>query len=143
MLQTAGASPFSGAATPPPAPTGNTKKKARNATRGVWGPQGQQRAPQHQGNFAGGVQGSHVVPWDPQGAMAEIQRLNALLLAQSQTNVAATMADFNAYRENTGFRTVPTAFFGAQERPFYCFVHGHNNSHPGSACKVMAQDQWY
>ena len=75
--------------------------------------------------------------------MAEIQRLNALLLAQSQTNVAATMADFNAYRESTGFRTVPKAYFGAQQRPFYCFVHGSNNSHPGSACKVMAQDQRY
>ena len=33
MLQTAGASPFSGAATPPPAPTGNTKKKPKRTKR--------------------------------------------------------------------------------------------------------------
>jgi hypothetical protein len=83
-----------------------------------------QRAPQHPGKFAGGAQGPHVVPWDPQSAVAEIQRLNALLLAQSSV-AAAMMADnFSTNSTNTGFRapTVPSAFFGGQQRPFYCFV---------------------
>ncbi len=88
-----------------------------------------------------------MVPWDPQSAMAKIQRLNALLLAQSNANVAAAMMadNFSAYSTNTGFRapTVPSTVFGGQQRPFYCFVHGSNTSHPGSACKVMAQDPRY
>ncbi len=146
MLRTAGASPFSGAVTPPAAPSAKTTKKSKNAKRAVWGPYGQQRAPHHQGNFSGGVQGPHVVPWDPQSAMAEIQRLNALLLAQSQATVpAAMLADnFSAYSARTGSRApVPPVHYVGMQRPFYCFVHGSNTSHPGSVCKVVAQDPRY
>jgi hypothetical protein len=73
--------------------------------------------------------------------MRKIQRLNALLV-QSNANVAAAMmADrFGAYSTNTGSSggSIPSAFYGSQQRPFYCFCHGHNISHNGSTCKVMA-----
>ncbi len=146
MLQTAGASPFSGAATPPAAPMAKTTKKAKNAKRAVWGPYGQQRAPHHQGNFSGGAQGPHVVPWDPQSAMAEIQRLNALLMAQAHVTVPAAMMaeNFNAYGTHTGSREpVPQVHYVGMVRSFYCYVHGSNTSHPGPVCKVMAQDPRY
>jgi hypothetical protein len=111
MMRTAGASAFSGAVTPPAVPSAKTTKKAKNAKRAVWGPYGQQRAPHHQGNFSGGVQGPHVVPWDPQSAMAEIQRLNTLLLVQSQATVpAAMLADnFNAYSAHRFSWTCPSS----------------------------------
>ena len=93
MLRTAGASPFSGAVTPPAAPMAKNNKKAKKAKRVVWGPYGQQQATQHRGNFSGGAQGPHVVPWDPQAAMAEIQRLNALLMSQAHVTVPAAMME--------------------------------------------------
>jgi hypothetical protein len=137
MLRTSGVSPFSGAATTPAVQATKTKK-TKKAKRPVWGPNGAKRAPYHPGNFSCGAQGPHGSQWDPQLAMDEIQRLNALLV-QSNANVAAAMmADrFSAYSTNTGssLRTVPSVF--------YCFCHGYNISHHGSTCKVMAQDPGY
>ena len=53
--------------------------------------------------------------------------------------------NFGAVAAATGYGmpTVPSAFFGSQERPFYCFVHGSNISHNGAQCKVMAQNPLY
>ena len=145
MLRTSGASPFSGAATTP-AVAATKPKKTKKEKRPVWGPNGTKRVPNHPGNFSGGAQGPHGLQWDQQAAMSEIQRLNALLV-QSNANVAAAMmADrFGAYSTNTGSSggSIPSAFYGSQQRPFYCFCHGHNISHNGSTCKVMAQDPGY
>jgi hypothetical protein len=82
------ASPFSGAATPAPAPQPNKRnnRKGRNTRRGQrtdWGPQGASRTSQYPPNFSGGIVGPPVVP--PTVAaleaqyLGEIQRLNALL----------------------------------------------------------------
>jgi hypothetical protein len=145
MLRTSGAPPFFGAATTPAVPSAKTKKTKKDK-RPVWGANGTKRMPNHPGNFSGGAQGPHGFQWDQQAAMSEIQRLNALLV-QSNANVAgAMMADrFGTYSTNTGSSggSIPSAFYGSQQRPFYCFCHGHNISHNDSTCKVMAQDPGY
>jgi hypothetical protein len=53
--------------------------------------------------------------------------------------------NFGAVSAATGYGipTVPSAFFGTQASPFYCFVHGFNTSHNGAQCKVMAQNPLY
>ncbi len=67
MMAQSTASPFSGAATPAPAPQPNrkTNKKGRNTRRGQrtdWDPQGTSRISQYSPNFTGGIVGSPVVP---------------------------------------------------------------------------------
>jgi hypothetical protein len=122
-------------------------KKAKNAKRAVWGPYGQQRAPQHQVNSSCGAQGPHVVPWHPQSAMdgRDTTAQCTLACASACYCLAAMMADnVSAYSTHTGSRgPVPPVHYVGIQRPFYCFVHGANTSHPVTVCKVMAQDSRY
>ena len=140
MLRTAGASPFSGAVTPAPAPG-----RHRNKKQPKWGPNGAQQSGKHRGNFAGGAQGPHGLSAEANSLQNQVLNLTALL-AQANVNVAAMMGEnLGASAAAAGYSvpTVPSAYFGTQRRPFYCFVHGSNTSHNGAQCKVMAQNPLY
>jgi hypothetical protein len=97
-------------------------------------------------SFAGSTQGPHGLSWEAQSLQNQVQQLTTLL-AQSNANVAAAMMgeNFGAVSAATGYgmQIVPSAFFGTQARPFYCFVHGSNTSHNGAQCKVMTQNPLY
>jgi hypothetical protein len=92
------------------------------------------------------TQGPNGLPWEVQSLQNQVQQLTALL-AQSNANVAAAMMGENigvvSVATGYGMPTVPSAFFGTQARPFYCFVHGSNTSHNGAQCKVMTQNPLY
>jgi hypothetical protein len=144
MLRTSGASPFFGAVTPAPAAVKPQRPKKLKQKK--WGPNGAQQTGNHRGTLAGGMQGPHGLSLEALSLQNQVQQLTALL-AQSNANVAAAMMgeNFGAVAAATGYGmpTVPSAFFGSQERPFYCFVHGSNTSHNGAQCKVMAQNPLY
>jgi hypothetical protein len=100
MMAQSTASPFSGAATPAPAPQTNrkTNKKGRNTRRGQrmdWGPQGTARTSQYPPNFSGGIVEPPVVLQTVAALEAqyrgEIQRLTALL---ATTTIPASNCPF-------------------------------------------------
>jgi hypothetical protein len=146
MLRTSGASPFSGAVTPAPAPAAAKHQRHKKGKQQKWGPNEAQRTRKHRGSFAGNAQGPHGLSLEALSLQSQVQQLTALL-AQSNANVAAAMMDENfgssSVATGYGVPTVPSAFFGTQARPFYCYVHGYNNSHNSAQCNVMAQDPQY
>jgi hypothetical protein len=63
--------------------------------------------------------------------VAEIKRLHAMLTAQAQS----------PYQDAQFGMPVPsqpaTVFSASRPREFYCWLHGWNNTHHGSTCKIM------
>ena len=139
MLAQSVASPFSGAAVPPP--TQKTKNKNKNKGKGKdsssstgdgrppkWGPNGPKPRAGSPANFSGGIFGGAVAcNFNQEDAYAEIQRLTHLL---SQANPSAAWNNFGTQQALAGVYgqssavTVPSAFFSRSERPrpCYCFV---------------------
>ena len=153
MMSQSTASPFSGAATPAPAPTSNKKnnKKGRNtrrAQRPTWGPQGTMHTLAYPPNFSGGIVGPPVVPTTVAALQAqyqsEIQRLHALLATTTSTNTVplqygATTGDYGDYSALFSRPAVETS----RPRPFFCWLHGWNISHNSPDCRVMASNPQY
>jgi hypothetical protein len=156
MMAQSTASPFSGAATPAPAPQPNrkTNKKGRNTRRGQrtdWGPQGTSRTSQYPLNFSGGIVGPPVVPQTVAALqtqyLGEIQRLNALLATTiipttvpSQYGATSTTGDYGDF---SAFFSRPAGQQTSRPRPFFCWLHGWNISHNSPDCRVMASNPQY
>ena len=154
MMAQSTASPFSGAATPAPAPQPNKRnnKKGRNTRRAQkpdWGPQGTSRTLQYPPNFSGSIVGPPVVPQTVAALEAqyrgEIQRLTALLATNTITNTlplqyGATTGDYGDF---SAFFSRPAGQQTARPRPFFCWLHGWNISHNSPDCRVMASNPQY
>ena len=158
MLAQSVASPFSGAAIPPP--TQKTKTKTRVKARAAPAPlrmvalqngdlMGPNSARAFHPTSLGGIFGGAVATsFSQEDAYAEIQRLTHLL---SQANPSAAWNNFGTQQALAGVYgqpsavTVPSAFFSRSERPrpCYCFVHGFNIPHDSPNCRVMALDEQY
>ncbi len=68
--------------------------------------------------------------------VAEIQRLQAMLTAQAHS----------PYPDAQFGMPVPshpaTVFSASRPREFYCWLHGWNNTHHGSTCKIMGSNTY-
>ena len=143
ILQQSASSLFSGAATPPPGPAKtahNPKNKGKNKGRGKGNKQYQQ------GRVQWGPKGpmafSAVPAVDPlAAAYQEIGRLQGMMAGYMATSPAhGASEELPVYPP-----PYPNATFNADSRtrPFYCWLHGHNNSHNGSDCRVMTANGEY
>ena len=66
--------------------------------------------------------------------MAEIQQLRTMVAAQSNSNA------FSLQQHAYAAQNVSSA---QRPRSHYCGVHGWNNDHNGTECRVMARDRRY
>jgi hypothetical protein len=69
--------------------------------------------------------------------VAEIQRLQTMLTAQAQSPYPD--AQFNLPVSSH----LSTVFSASRPREFYCWLHGWNNTHYGSTCKIMGSNTAY
>jgi hypothetical protein len=144
ILQQSASSLFSGAATPAPAPAktpNNPKNKGKNKGRG----KGNKQQKQH-GRVKWGPQGpialSAVPEIDPlAAAYHEIGRLQGMMAGYMGTSPAqGASEELPVYSP-----PYPNSTLNADSRPrqYYCWLHGYNNSHNGSDCRVMATNGEY
>jgi len=151
LLSQAQASPFSGSATPAlaPASPGNKKGKnngGRNQNRRdrrrqygngpSWGPNGPTA-------LAAGSSSSAIPTPEHAGALNEITRLQTML-----AGLMSNSTGYGAYKELPVPPPIPVSVATSlstegRVRPYYCWLHGHNNSHNGISCKVMANNPAY
>jgi hypothetical protein len=139
------ASPFSGAA------KGNTTKAPKTKKTNQRPPRTHVKAHQHPNPTRWGPNGpvafsaaepppTPTMPTDIAWYIAENQRLNTALAAMGGSSSAdghfgmpvPPMPPANAYLSST-----------PRPRPFYCWLHGYNNTHNGCHCNVMGANREY
>ena len=69
--------------------------------------------------------------------VAEIQRLQAMLTAQAHSPCPDAQFGMPVPAQPA------TAFSASRPREFYCWLHGWNNTHHGSTCKIMGSNTAY
>ena len=139
------ASPFSGAA------KGNTTKAPKTKKTNQRPPRTHVKAHQHPNPTRWGPNGpvafsaaapppTPTMPTDIAWYIAENQRLNTAMAAMGGSSSAdehfgmpvPPMPPANAYLSST-----------PRPRPFYCWLHGYNNTHNGCHCNVMGANREY
>ena len=136
LLRNASSSPFSGLAQQP----GLTRKQRRdranqlrNKGKDGGGNKTNQRTPRWSPHGPTLLAATEAAPPDYMPYIAEIQRLQGALAAH--TGPYQLGADFG----------MPVALQATSARPreFYCWLHGWNNTHNGTTCKIMGTNTSY
>ena len=143
------ASPFSGAAT--------QRNRRPLKKKGKQQQQQQQQKPQQQQQQQQHTQNRYP-KWGPNGPVAFTATPPATTIAdvtpyvaeiQRLTTAMATMGSSPGYDAHSGMLHPPTPPANAhmassgRPRPFYCWLHGWNNTHNGAQCNIMGANQEY
>ncbi len=142
LIKQTDTAPFSGGAlTPAPKgltrnPNRRTKQKGKNQTKTVWGSWQSSATP---GHFAGAGFQAQTPPTflgsDREAEyVAEIQQLRTMLATSSTANAFSLQQHAYAAQNDSSAQ---------RPRSHYCGLHGWNNDHNGTECRVMARDRRY
>jgi hypothetical protein len=146
LLKNDSGSPFTGAAVTKPTTRPPRNSPNRRPNRGLDPPTARSHSPAFPHNTRWSPQGpaaysaSSSASPSPDPSQAEIIRLHGIIA--DMVGSPSRDAHFGMPVPPTEYPNA-TLFSESRPRAHYCWLHGWNNTHPGTTCKVMCQNPAY